>query len=298
MAKKPSNMKKTFIALGLSAVALASAFTLAGCSESKLTKAQNNIDHQVTSVLNQEEIQNELNSPFSNFTFLGANVEESNSKKYNVNINGIATYQNTNQKAYTAFNYIVNKNYFDEKSTKSNADIINTLAEIVKNEDYETYSIANVNNLQALNHAMGKATESPIDDFQFNRNFLYGVSDVNFSEEDGVVSFSTKEYVNFSRTRTVVEYAYVWHGDNDWSFEPRWTVVTDYEPFFMDHNVYLKLTPEEMKQAKTDSSIIFDKFTEYVNGNQKDKYVIQQTSVAKEKDMGANMHSDISLERM
>ena len=50
-----------------------------------------------------------------------------------------------------------------------------------------------------------------------------------------------------------------------------------------------------MERAKTDESFVFDKFIEYVNNKQTDKYVIQETNVAQDKEFDANMKDYINL---
>ena len=52
-----------------------------------------------------------------------------------------------------------------------------------------------------------------------------------------------------------------------------------------------------MAAAKTDHSIIFAKFNEYVKNKQKDMYVVQETNVVQDKDYTANMMDRVSLER-
>ena len=295
MAKKYSKAKKTLQVLGLTALVFVGAFTLTGCNN-EFKQAQANIDTSVTHVLNSEEIQTVENAPFENFTFLCADVTKDGTAQYSIDINGVANYANSDEKAYTTFNYIVNDSYFsNEDNVKNQAAIINTLADIVKNENYNSYSISTVKDLSALNNAMKQVTESPLDGYRTNQNFLYGVSNVHLSESDNVASFSTKELTRFSRTRTEITYGIIGYFDGKPKYGPVTRTKTDYESFFMDQTVYIKLTPEEMERAKQDESIIFDKFVEYVNSNHNDKYVIQETNVAKDKEFDANMRDQVSL---
>ena len=296
MAKKYSKVKKTLQVLGISALIFAGTLSLVGCSGKELQSAQDNIDTTVTTVLNSEEIQAVENAPFENFTFLCADVTKDCPTQYTIDINGVANYANSDKKAYTTFNYIVNDSYCsNEESFKNEAAIINTLSDIVKNENYNSYSISTVKDLTALNNAMKTVTESPLDGYKSNTNFLYGVSNVQLSESDNVASFSTKELTKFSRTRTEVTYGITGYVDG----KPKYGLVTrtktDYESFFLDQNVYVQLTPEEMEMAKKDESIVFDKFVEYVKNDQKDKFVIQETNIAKDKELDANMKDYISL---
>lgn len=296
MEKKYSKAKKSLVILGLVGAMFFGTLTLTGCTNKELESAQQNMDTTVTTVLNSEDIQEVENALFSNYTFLCADVERAEGAQFSVGINGVAKYQNSDQKAYTTFNYLVNESYFaNEENTKNDANIINTLAEIVKNENYQSYSIANVKNLDALNQAMGKATESPLDGFRTSQNFLYGVSDVQLSEADGVASFATKELIKFSRTRTETTMGIVGYFDGQPKWGPVTRTVTDYESFFIDNNVYIKLTPEEMERAKTDEAFVFQKFAEVVKSGEKDKFVIQQTNVADQKEFNANMKDNVSF---
>ncbi len=83
--------------------------------------------------------------------------------------------------------------------------------------------------------------------------------------------------------------------------KPKYGLVTttkhDYQTFDVSNNIYVKLSPEEMQKAKTDSSFVFEKFMEYVNSKQKDNYVVQQTDVKDIQEYSANMLNRVSLER-
>lgn len=296
MAKHYSKVRQSLLILGLVGTVFLGTFTLTGCSMKDLEEAQDKIDHSITHILNSENIQEDEKALFSKFTFLCADVEKADGAQYSIDINGIAKYDNSDQKAYTTFNYLVSDSYFaNEENTKNEAAIINTLADIVENENYNSYSISNVKNLDALNDAMGKATESPLDGYRTNNNFLYGVTNVQLSPEEGVASFSTKELTKFSRTRTEVTYGIIGYFDGKPKYGPVTRTVTDYESFFIDNNVYVKLTPEEMEQAKTNESIVFEKFAEYVKEGKTDKFVIQQTNITDQKQYDANMKDHISF---
>ena len=297
MTKHYSKVKRSLVLLGLVGTMFLGTFTLTGCSIKDLEEAQDRIDNSVVShVLNSDAIQAEEKALFSKFTFLCADVEHADNAQYSIDINGISTYADSKENAYTTFNYLVNSSYFEnEENTKSEAAIINTLASIVENENYNSYSISNVRNLDSLNKAMGEATESPLNGFRTNNNFLYGVTNVQLSPEEGVASFSTKELTKFSRTRTETTIGIIGYFDGKPKMGPVTRTVTDYESFFIDNNVYVKLTPEEMERAKTDESIVFEKFAEYVKEDKTDKYIIQQTNITDQKQYDANMKDHISF---
>lgn len=294
MTKKYSKVAKKLVILGFAGVMLTGILT--GCTQKDIANAQENIDSAMTSVLNLDEIKEAEDSVFDKFTFLGADIEKAEDSKLAVEINGIANYSESDKKAYTVFNYLVSDSYFSEADSRKNeASIINTLADIVKNENYSDYSITNVSNLESLNDSMGKATESPVEGFKVENNFLYGVSNVQFSDEENVVSFSTKELTKFYRTRLETSYGITGYTDGKPKFGMVTKSVTDHETFFIDNNVYLKLTPEEMAQAKSNESLVFEKFAEYVKGGNTGKYVIQQTNISSQKELNANMKGYVNF---
>lgn len=50
-------------------------------------------------------------------------------------------------------------------------------------------------------------------------------------------------------------------------------------------------------KSKTDESVIFDKFTEYVNNNEKANYIVKTESILNSKDLSANMIEDVELQK-
>ena len=291
-----NNLVKKISVLGLAAVMAFTGLTLTGCSKA-LQEAQANIDQSVTEVLNVDEsIQAQCDAQFENFTFLCADVEKGGSNQYAVDINGIASIQNSNQDAYTTLSYLVDGKYFDEMDKATHENIINALASIVQNEKFQSFSVSNINNVEKLNEAMSKVIESPLDDFHMSKNFLYAVGNVTLDEQNNVASFSTRDASKFYKTTTQTRYGLV---GVDSKGNPKYGLVTttktDYETFFLNHNVYIQLTPEEMAIAKQDSSFIFDKFAELVKQEAKEKYVIQETHVQKDKEFAANMMDEVSL---
>ena len=285
----------------LSMVALLAlgSLTLTGCSKA-MEEAQANIDNSVVTVMNADEsIQERYDAQFSDFTFLCADVEGAESNQYNVDINGLITV--TTDKADTAYatlSYLVDGSYFNDMDKASHEDIINKLATIVQNEKFQSVSVEKIGDPQALSDSMGEVMESPLEGYNMSKNFLYAVGNVEFDEAENIAKFSTKDASRFSKTTVRTSYGIVGF---DSEGKPRYGLVTstktDYQTFFLDHNVYIKLTPEEMAAAKNDHTIIFNKFNEYVKNNEKDKYVIQETNVVQEKDFSANMMDNVSLER-
>lgn len=299
MVKKKGKIAKRMSILGLTAMIALAGLTFTGCSE-ELKNAQNKIDSNVTAVLNGDEQLREKynNSKFSDFVFLCSDVEQNANNKYDVDINGIVSINtDKKQKAYTTLKYLVDGKYFDGVDKKSYEQIINTLASIVQNENFKSVSVEEVSDVKALNKSMSIVTESPIDGYNMNKNFLYGVGNVRFDDINNVAAFSTKEASKFTKTTFATSFGFI--GTNK-DGTPKYGLVTtpktENKTFFLEHNVYIKLTPEELKAAKGDHTIIFDKFNEYVKNKDKDNYVIQDVNVKNEKDFSANMIDEVVLE--
>lgn len=293
---KKNNKINRIVVLGVAGLALVTGLT--GCSK-PMKEAQANIDDKVVTVMNaDEETMARLGGEVSNFTFLSADTTKNNNNQYNVDINGITTTKETNEKAYTTLNYLVDGKYFDSMDKATHENIINTIATVVENEKFNSISVNKVKDVKALNDAMGNVSESPVEDYCFNRNFLYGIGNVEYNESENVVSFTAKDTTEFKRTSTDINWGITGFG-SDGGPEYGWVVSTktEYKTFFMDQKVYVKLSKEDFEKAKVDESIIFQKFTEYVKNKEKDNYVIKTESVLNSKDFSANMMNNVSLQK-
>ena len=298
MAKKPNKILRNISVLGLAALLTLTGTTLTGCSKA-MEEAQDNIDYSVTAVLNDDAYVQDVynNAQFSDFTFLCADVAKENNNQYNIDINGIVNVTNEDTKAaYTTLNYLVDGKFFDEMDKATHENIINTLASIVQNEKFNSILVEKVGDVKTLNESMSKVIESPLDGYKMNKNFLYGIGNVTFDAENNVASFSTKDASKFSKTSTYTTYGLV---GVDSKGNPKYGMVvrtkTDYETFFINHNVHIQLTPEEFAAAQNDHSIIFNKFNEYVKNEAKDKYVIQETNIHNNSEFSANMMDELNL---
>lgn len=283
----------------LGAVGIALTAGLTGCSN-ELKSAQNNIDNSVVDVLNGDEnFLQDFGGEISKFTFLCADTEKTNNNnEYVIDINGIVTEKDSKQKAYTTLNYQVDGKYFDQMKKADNANIINALTEIVKNEDYKSIVVNKVNNVKNLNSSVGKSTDSPLKNYSYSSNFLYGIGKLEFDEKNNTVSFTTKENVKFSNTTVSTHWGVVGFGsDGGLEYGMVTSTDTDYKSFFVDQKIYVALEKEDFEKAKNDESIVFEKFSEYVSKKEKDKYVVQVQNVVNEKDFSAVMKDDVKLEK-
>ena len=63
----------------------------------------------------------------------------------------------------------------------------------------------------------------------------------------------------------------------------RTVIKTDYENFNQDYQIYIRVSPEEMKAMKEDPAKIFDKFVELVKSNNKEDITVRSVSVQTDK---------------
>lgn len=288
-------MKKKKIVLGFASFLLINSLT--SCSRA-LEEAQANIDGKVVTVMNgNDNIKSKLGGEIEKFTFLSAETIKNNDN-YAVDINGIVTARESSQKAYTTLNYVVDGSYFDNMKRATNDNIINALASVVENENLSEVSVYKVNNALSFSDAMGSVTESPLEDYELSKNLLYGIGDIQYNDSENTVFFQAKNATKFERTTMAFGWGVV--GNNDG--KPEYGLVakpqTDYQTFFIDQNVYIKLNEEDFKMSKTDESVIFDKFTDFVKNKEKGKYIVATESVATEKGFSANMLEDINLKNV
>ena len=291
-----NSLKNKLCILGLSAGTIASSLALFGCSKRDLVLAQQNIDTAVVELLSSDKIDSE--TKYTSFTFLGADVENVESEKTSnlcsVDINGVAISKDK-KRAYTTFNYVVDSAYFPVLSGtdkyKDNASLVNSLSNIIKNENLASYSILNVGSVKDLNTNLAKVTSVGLsDEYKCGGNFLYAVNNLNFNENEHYASFSTKELIKFAKTKV-----------NYWAFTengPIFTIDADRKDYFVNQNVYVELTPDEIALAKTDSSIVFNKFAQYVSGENSQNYAIEQTGVSEAQEQGIVMNEEVSLSNM
>ena len=285
--------KNIFHAMGVLGIAAITGLSLTACSNA-VKEADLRLSTDVVNVLNHNaEEQNLAPDTFAEFKFLCADVEDMKGH-YNVDINGISTLSNSD-KAFTTVNYVVDGKYFNDIESSSKEADLNALATVVENEDFQSISVQKVNDVTALNSSIGKAIDCPIKDFSLYSNFLYSANNVEISEDENVASFETKEGTKYSKTYTQLTWGVV--GTFEGEIKYGWVVTTktDYETFYTGYNIYLKLTPEEIEMAKNDPSYVFDRFVSMVKNGEKDKYVVQQTSIQKGKDYGASMMDSKTL---
>lgn len=281
---KIRNVKKIVV---LGAVGVSMVGGLASCTNA-LKEAQTNIDDKVVTVMNDNDVvKSKINGEIEKFTFLSADTTKENENAYVIDINGIATEKDSQKKAYTTLNYSVDGTYFKDMEYASDSSVINALAKIVENEDYNSISVNKVNDIEQLNKAMSTALKSPDDDFEVFKNFLYGIGNVEYNDAKREVSFTAKDTTRFSKS-SVKPYI---GKDNNTVYRKK----REYKTYFTDQRVCVKLNREDYEKSKTDESIVFDKFIEFVNDKKKDNFSVELESSIKDKDFSANMMGEIAL---
>lgn len=150
---------------------------------------------------------------------------------------------------------------------KSDYKLVNALAEIVKNEKSNSITINKVNDLNTLNKSLLVCKDS-----KYTDNFLYSIKNLEIGKDSA--SFDTESAAKYYY-QTVIPAGKI--------MVPRMNYAYEY----IDENVMVKLTKEEIERAKLDESYIFDKFSEYVNAKQTENYAVQRKSCKNYKDLTA-----------
>ena len=271
---------KKLAVLGATALIL---FGATGCS-TKLEKAQESINESVVNVLNSSDyVDSFTNVEFDKYVFLAGDFNYTDGN-YIVDINGLASYNNNSQKAYVTLQYEVAPDVFKDIDANKSHEVINALSDVVKEYEMKNFSFAPMNNITEFNSKMGDVFESPVKNYKHHSSLTYKVNNLEFNEQEGYVSFCTKSNVKYYDTKNELQYVMVGVDSNG---KPKmgWRTVikTDYENFNQDYQIYLRVSPEEMKAMKEDPAKIFDKFVELVKSNNKEDITVRSVSVQTDK---------------
>ena len=270
-------MKKIGKALAVFGATVILVAGLTGCSG--LKDAQENINNAALDTLTTSSaVLNETDEHFTGYTFSAADFSQVGDQ-YVIDVSGFATGEKYG-KAYTNMEYIVDCGYFSEVDADNSAEVINKVAEVVTNFEMVGFDYAPVKSLNDFNKAMGKVFESPIDGYHHCTSLTYAVDDLEFNEQEGYVSFNTRQNVKYSQTRMELVYTVVGvDADGHAKMGYRTQAKTYYESFNQSHQIYIKASPEEMVQMKQDKSLVFEKFIDVVNNNKKSEYTVRADSI-------------------
>ena len=279
--------KKHTRAAVLGVTMLMSMGMLTGCSN-EFAAAQENLNKVGLDQLQQSSVVREVtNEDFSDFQFLCAEFEVNDDKTYDVDVNGVAQYNDGNDQAYVKMSYNLDEKYFYEIRSDDKIAVINTLAEAMGKEEMKAFDYAALNSIKEINSTVKNIAESPLDDYSFNKGMVFSLGKIRFDEGQDRVYFEMKAHVKY-------EHSYV-------TWEPRYNGVTtvtryEYDDFIHTNDIYLNVDKQEMAEMKADNKLIFDKFVSVVKNNEKDKYVINSNEIDKLKDLDTSLFKSVVMD--
>lgn len=288
------SLKKFFLA---GAALVLGATALAGCS-SAMTAASEQLEPEVVGAMNRSAIVREVTDVgFSDFSFLAADFDRAGDERFDIDISGVAQ-DEQGQKSYVTLSYNVTDNYFDNISTKENADIINAIKNVVANEEIEEFDMVNVNSVKALNNTLKKTSEK-MEDYNFSKGMVFSITNVKINEEDGTASFRLRSHNNYHKSETHYEPGMVYDFQSG-NYKPGmvWKTYNYYDDYVHTNDIYIKASAEDLELMKLDHSFIIDSYVNYVNTEQKDKYVINSVAVDKVSDLDVSMINDVDMEKI
>lgn len=284
------NLKKFFIAGA--AIAL-SASVLAGCSA--LKDASQEMGDSTVNILNNSSVVRESTDvTFNEFTFLGADFDRVEGSTLDVDVSGVAKYNEMQNKAYITMNYNLDDSFFAGIDSNDKAEIVRALNQAMQQNEMQDFTFVPINSVKALNESLKGITESPLKDFRYNGGLVFALGDVNVNMEEGYASFQLKSHVDYVKTETQVVPSVIYVNG-----KPQVGVTTKvnhyYENFLHTNDVYVRATEQELAAMENDSSLIIDKFIEYVNNNDKNNLVVNSVEVDKISDFDATMLKNSEL---
>lgn len=250
---------------------------LTGCSG--LKDAEEHMNNVALDTLTTSSVVlSETDEHFTGYTFAAADFAQVGDQ-YVIDVSGFATGEKYG-KAYTNMEYVVGTDYFSEVDADNATEVINKVAEVVTNFEMVGFDYAPVKSLKDFNKAMGKVFESPIDGYHHSSSLTYAVEDLEFNEQEGYVSFNTRQNVKYSQTRMEMVYTVIGVDSNgNPKMGHRAQAKTYYESFNQSHQIYIKASPEEIAQMKQDKSLVFEKFIDVVNNDKKTEYTVRADNI-------------------
>ena len=272
--------KKKLAILAPLVVALASAF--AGCSQLE-KDAVKDFNQEALNLLNNSPVVSEVveaDTSFDKFDFLGADFSETASSDYDVDISGIAKY-NSNKKAFVKMSYTFDGENFSSINEKKQSDILKVLSSLIGKEEMKSFEFMPISSVKSLNGVVKSISESPLDEYDFNKGLVFSLSDVKFDQEGGNISFRIKTYSEFVNETTVLTPIPILGPDGVTTIIPTPITNRNYADYIQENNVIISVSNEEMAEMLEDKSLIFDKFVELVSSEAKDQFAISQVSSEK-----------------
>ena len=202
-----------------------------------------------------EIVNGEEEKPFENIIFSGADFVEKDGG-YDVSICGIGSKEGEGNKKH-----FVNLEYSDvndadvKKFIKKDKEIdfYKALNHIIENYELESYSDYAVESINELNSAVRGNTEQKYEDYDFGKNFVYTVKNIEFNDKDKTVSFETKQNARYSK-----EDKKVMKSGSMTYFKD----VTKNKDTSQSYTIQLKVSDAEFEEMKADPSKAIEKFIE------------------------------------
>lgn len=271
---------KRFVVIGLSLLMLTGVLT--GCTP-ELQNAQEGLnDAALDEISVSEVVKMETNDIFTKYVFAGADVIQRDGK-YMLDVSGFAT-TDKNKHAYTNMEYEVDANYFNQIDSKNATEVLNAITKVIQDYEMQSFDYAPMTSLTKFNSAMNETFESPLQSYNLSSGLTYAIDDITFNEEQGYVSFDTRQNTNYSDTKVEMVYTIIGVDSNGHpKMGYRAQSKTYYEKFNEEHTIYIKASPEEIAQMKQDKSLIFDKFVTLVKEEKKTEYTVKAGNIQQEK---------------
>ncbi|MCI8555995.1 MAG: hypothetical protein HFI85_05485 [Clostridia bacterium] len=283
--------KKLNKAILLGATMILSMGMMTGCT-GEFEKAQENLNKTGLDQLQHSKVVREVtDEEFSHFKFLCAEFEVNDDKTYDVDVNGVAKYNDGKEQAYVKMSYTLDGQSLYEVNKDDRAAILNLISQTMSRQEMKAFDYAPLSSIKAINSILRQTAESPLDEFNYRHGILFSLGKIKFDEDKDRVCFEMKTHVKYERPYTVMQPIVV---GNMMTMMP----VTHYEneEFIHTNDVYLNVSKEEMARMKADNKLIFDKFVDVVKKQEFDKYVINSVEVDKLDDLDISLFNSLYMD--
>ncbi len=265
---KGKSLKKFFLA---SAVLMIGASALSGCT-SKFVKATKKFEDSAVNALNRSEIvQEALDVDFNDFAFLGADFTRADSNNFDVDVSGVAKYNDGKNNAVVTMSYTLDDDYFEDIKPEKQDKLMESLNKAIETEEISSFDYMEIESFANLNSMLQKFANSPKEDFNFKEGLIFSLGNLSFNEKDGVISFDLKNHNTYVKQIITTTYYY---NVALKMLMPMTNTYYEYENCLHYNQVNLFVSPEEMQNMKKDPKSIINTFINHLENNAKDKYKI------------------------
>jgi hypothetical protein len=287
---------KRLKAAGIATLTAIGVLTLAACSPA-LKNAQSLLNEKMEDKINTAETMENLGvSKIEKYVFLGADFDKLGDK-YSLEINGIAKYDD-GKKGYVNAGLTIDQSKLENINDKTDkVEVLNVITDCLNEYDFEYLEVLPVEHIKNFSNAITKSIDSPIDNFNYSKGMVYGLSKPVMNYEEGYAVFQAKSYVKFYRTEIKTTYGFQGTDSNGKAkYGPIVVTRTYYEDYSHKNNFYIKASQKELKEMEANPELAYSKFVEMFNAKDKSKYTVQSVEVEKSKEIDTNMLEDTSLE--